>query len=157
MIARTGIAGFTLLLACGGSSARPETAAPNGPVEGTYEFVANLPNQQVRGTLNIVGDTVTVDPVSDHCRPVIAPPDPLFIKYACQGTGSYEELTLSIDRRKPVQLSRWAATYRVTRQRQICIQYDTRNGQRVCVQTQTETYEATETKTGNLQVRRAPS
>jgi hypothetical protein len=154
MNSRSGIVTCTMLLACGGSGAKPETAAPTGPIEGTYEFVANLPNQQVRGTINVIGDTVMVDPVSDHCRPLVAPPDPLFIKYTCQGTGTYDELRLSIDRRKPAQLSKWAATYRVTRQRQVCIQYDTRNGQRVCVQSRTETYEAIDTRTGNLQLRR---
>jgi hypothetical protein len=150
---RAGVAMLPMLLACGGSGAAPETAVPAGPIEGIYEFVANLPNQQVRGTISVIGDTITVDPVSDHCRPLAAPPDPLFIKYSCQGTGSYEELRLSIDRRKPVQLSRWVASYRVTRTRQICIAYSTRNGQRTCVQTQTETYETTDTRTGNLQLR----
>lgn len=151
---RVGVVTCAMLLACGGSGAKPETAAATAPAEGLYEFVANLPNQQVRGTLNFIGDTVMVEPVSDHCRPLVAPPDPLFIKYTCQGTGTYEELRISIDRRKPVQLSRWAATYRVTRQRQVCIQYETRSGQRVCVQSQTETYEAIDTRTGTLQIRR---
>lgn len=146
------------LLACGGSgAATPRTAAPGGPVEGTYEYMANLPTLQVRGTLRVVGDTVLVDPVSDYCRPLIAPPDPLYIKYTCQGTGPYEQLTLTIDRRNPLQLSKWDATFRVQRRREVCVQYAVRDGRQVCVQRQTETYEATESRSGTLQVRRVQS
>ena len=157
MRSRFPVVAVAVFLACGGSGARTETATPRGPIEGTYEYVANLPNQQVRGTLSVTGDTVLVNPISEYCRPVIGPPDPLYIKYTCQGTGTYEQLTLTIDRRNPVQLSKWAATFRVTRRRDVCVQYGTRDGQRVCLQTQTETYEANETKSGNLQIRRTPA
>lgn len=146
------------LLACGGSrAATPRTAAPSGPIEGTYDYMANLPSLQVRGTLRVTGDTVLVDPVSDYCRPMMGPPDPLYIKYTCQGTGPYEQLTLTIDRRNPLQLSKWSATFRVQRRREVCVRYAVRDGRQVCVETQTETYEATESRSGNLQVRRTPS
>ena len=158
MRARYPVAALAVLLACGGSAvSRPETAAPSGSREGTYEYLANLPSQQVRGTLRVTSDTMVVDPVSDYCRPVIGPPDPLYIKYTCQGTGTFEQLTLTIDRRNPMQLSKWGATFRVTRRREVCTQYATRDGRQVCVQTTTETYETTESRSGNLQVRRTPS
>ena len=160
MIARlpgAALAAVAVLVACGGGSAasRPETAAPNAPREGTYEYMANLPSQQVRGTLRVTSDTIVVDPVSDYCRVVMGPPDPLYIKYTCQGAGTFEQLTLTIDRRNPMQLSKWGATFRVTRRREVCTQYATRDGRQVCVQTTTETYETTESRSGNLQIRRA--
>ena len=156
MTDRIAIATLLVFVACGGSGSSPETAAPRGPIEGTYEYVANLPSQQVRGTLQMVGDTVLVSPMSDYCRPLMAPPDPLSIKYTCQGAGSYEQIQLTIDRRNPVQLSKWSATFRVQRRRDVCVQYATRDGRQVCVQTTTETYETTERRSGNLQVRRTP-
>lgn len=159
MIRRIGVLALAVLTACGGSGAgaRPETAAPGGPIEGTYEYLANLPSQQVRGTLRVTSDTVIVDPVSDYCRAVMGPPDPLYFRYTCQGTGSYEQLQLTIDRRNPAQLSKWSATFRVTRRREVCVQYAMRDGRQVCVQTTTETFETNDVRSGNLQVRRVPS
>jgi hypothetical protein len=146
------------LAACASSGSQPPvTAASSGTSEGNYEYMANLPSMQVRGTLRIVGDTVLVEPVSDYCRPTVAPPDPFAIKYTCSGTGTYEQIQLTIDRRNPAQLSKWHATLRVQRSREVCTQYAVRDGRRVCVQTTIETYETNETRSGNLQVRRAPS
>lgn len=142
---------------CSGAGPQPQTAVPAGPIEGTYEYLVALPNQQVRGTLRVTGDTALVDPVSDYCRPTLGPPDPLSIKYTCTGTGTYEQIQLNIDRRNPMQLSKWAATFRVTRRREVCAQYAVRDGRQVCVQTTTETYETTETRNGTLQVRRSTS
>lgn len=155
MTGRIGIAVLPVLLACGGSGTRPESAAPRGAIDGTYDFVANLPNQQIRGAFSVVGDTVLVNQTSEYCRPVIGPPDPHYIRYTCQGTGTYEQLTLRIDRRNPIHLSRWGATFRVTRRREICVLYGTRDGQRICLQMQTEAYETTESQSGTLQVRRS--
>jgi hypothetical protein len=152
--ARIALAMLPVLVACGGSRATTETATPSGSFEGTYEYIANLPTQQVRGTLQVVGDTVLVTPVSDYCRPVLGPSDPLYFKYTCQGTGTYEQVQLTIDRRNPAQLSKWSATFRVQRRREVCVQYAMRDGRQVCVQTTTETYEATESRSGSLQVRR---
>lgn len=157
MTARIVLLLMPLLAACGGSAAaKPETAAPSGSIEGRYEYMANLPTQQVRGTLRVTADTITVDPISDYCRVAMSPPDALYIKYTCQGTGTYEQITLTIDRRNPVQLSRWAATFRVTRRREVCAQYAMRDGRQVCVQMTTEAYETTESRSGTLQVRRVP-
>jgi hypothetical protein len=147
----------TLAVCAKSGNQPPETAAPSGPIEGNYEYIASLPSMQVRGTLRIVDDTVLVEPVTDYCRPAIAPPDPFSIKYTCTGTGTYEQIQLTIDRRNPVQLSKWLATFRVQRRREVCVQYAVRDGRQVCVQTTTETYEATDTRSGNLQVRRAPT
>lgn len=157
MTARVIMLAVPLLAACGGSSGpKPETAAPSASIEGTYEYLVNLPTQQVRGTLRVTADTMLVDPVSDYCRLVLGPPDPLYIKYTCQGTETYEQLTLTIDRRNPAHLSKWAATFRVTRRREVCLQYAMRDGRQVCVQMSTEPYETTESRSGTLQLRRLP-
>ena len=164
MTARFVLVLMPLLAACGGSAPKPETAAAkseteatNASIEGRYEFTVNLPTQQVRGTLRITADTILVDPVSDYCRVAMGPPDPLYIRYTCQGTGTYELLTLTIDRRNPMQLSKWGATFRVSRRREVCVQYVMRDGRQVCAQMQTETYETTESRSGTLQVRRLPT
>jgi hypothetical protein len=146
------------MMACassGGTTASPATPA-SPPAEGTYEYLANLPNAQVRGTLQVLGDTALVSPVSDYCRPEPTR-DPLYIRYTCQGTGAFESLFLRIDRRNPVQLSKWSATFRVQKRRDVCRRYEVRAGRQVCVETATETYETTESRSGNLQVRRPPS
>src|SRR5687767_6009852 len=155
---RMAVLAIPVLWACASSGNQPPVSvAPSGPIEGTYEYLANLPSLQVRGTLRIVGDTVLVEPLTDYCRPTVGPPDPFAIKYTCTGTGTYEQIQLTIDRRNPMQLSKWHATMRVQRRREVCAQYAVRDGRQVCVQMTTETYETTETRSGNLQVRRAPT
>ena len=152
-----------LVAACASSGARSEAPATVSAaalaaarIEGTYDYTANLPGQQVRGKLRIFGDTVTVEPMTDYCRPTVRAPDPLAFHYSCNGPGSYESIHLTIDRRNPVQLSKWSANYRVRRTRQVCIRYETRAGQNVCVQTQQESYDSDESRSGTLQVRRVP-
>lgn len=147
-------AALTACASAGGTSETPVTSAV--PVEGTYEYIANLPGQQVRGKMHFVGDTIVVEPVADYCRPTVRSPDPLAIHYTCNGPGSFEQIQLRIDRRSPVQLSKWSASYRVQRQREVCTQYAVRDGRQVCVQTRTEMYETTDSRTGNLQVRKLP-
>ena len=149
------------LAACANSSSTTQTstttsvsAVTSGPVEGVYDYTANLPGQTVRGKLRIIGDTITVDPMTDYCRPTVRSPDPLAFHYSCNGPGSFESIELRIDRRNPVQLSKWSATYRVQRQREVCMRYETQAGRQVCVQTKQETYETDESRSGTLQVRR---
>ena len=156
--------GCSLVLACASSSSTTQTttttavavaaSATGGPAEGEYDYVANLPGQQIRGRMRVVADTVLIDPVSDYCRPATGVPDPLSIRYTCTGTGNLESINLSIDRRNPAQLSKWTARYRVERRREVCTQYAIRDGRQVCVQTSTETYETIESRSGTLQVRR---
>ena len=151
-----------LFLACASSSSTTQTstttavvASTRGPVEGEYDYVANLPGQQVGGRMRVTGDTITVDPMADYCRPTVGAPDLLAIRYTCNGPGDLESIQLRIDRRNPVQLSKWTAMYRVQRRREVCAQHAVRDGRQVCVQWTTETYETIETRSGTLQVRRA--
>jgi|SRR5688500_14400117 len=150
-----------LLVACATSSRTTETstttavaATAAASIEGVYDYIANLPGQQVRGRMRVIGDTVTVEPVGEYCRPTVNPPEPQAFYYTCNGPGSFESIQLRIDRHNPVQLSKWSAIYRVQREREVCVRYETRGGQQVCVQTQRETYQTRESRTGTLQVRR---
>jgi hypothetical protein len=147
-------AAFVACSSAGGTREGPASAAV--PAEGTYDYIANLPGQQVRGKLRVIGDTVLVEPESDYCRPTVGTPDALRIQYTCNGPGSFEQIRLFIDRRSPAQLSKWSATFRVQRRRDVCVRYAIQNGRQVCVETRTETYETTESRSGTLQVRRVP-
>jgi hypothetical protein len=154
---------LTAMFACAASVAcasasgtREAPASAEAPAEGVYDYIANLPGQPVRGKMQVIGDTVIVDPQSDYCRPAVGTPDPLRIRYTCNGPGSYEQIQLFFDRRSPVQLSKWSATFRVQRRREVCMQYAIRDGRQVCVQMSTETYETTESRSGTLLVRRVP-
>jgi hypothetical protein len=141
---------------CASSGASTTTTSqPVGPVEGTYDYTAPLPGQQVTGQLRVLGDTIIVMPTNDYCQPVLGPPMPLVIRYTCNGPGRYESMTLTLDRRNPVQFSKWAASFRVQKQRQVCVRYEMRSGQQVCAQTGYEPYEDVESRSGTLQVRRA--
>ena len=149
-----------VLVACGGSRTAPEAAvpdaAPAGPIEGNYEYQANLPGQLVKGTLRVLGDTMLVEQTADYCLPVQGSRDPLAIWYSCKGGGRFEQLTLRLDRRNPAQFSKWSASFRVQKRRQVCAEYAIQQGRQVCVRQTTETYEDTESSRGNLQVRRTP-
>lgn len=145
------------LVACAGASGTREAAVmATMAVEGTYDYIANLPGQQVRGKMRFLADTVLVDPIADYCRPTVRTPDPLAIHYTCNGPGSFELIQLQIDRRSPTQLSKWTATFRVQKRREVCRRYGIQAGQQVCVERATETYDVSESRSGTLQVRRAP-
>lgn len=148
-----------LLVACASSGSTPTptpAVAPSTPAEGAYEYLVTLPTTQVRGRLEILPDTAIVIPTSDYCRPLAAGAA-LYVTYTCQGTGAFETLTLRIDRRSPVQLSKWGASFRVQKKREVCKRYEVQAGRQVCVEKEIETYETTESRSGNLQVRRPPS
>ncbi len=145
-----------MVAACASSGSAPSTAAaPAIPAEGSYEYLVALPTTQVRGRLEILPDTAIVIPQSDYCRPLAAGAS-LHVTYTCQGTGPFETLTLRIDRRNPLQLSKWSASFKVQKRRDVCRRYEVRSGRQVCAEMATETYEATESRSGNLQVRRPP-
>ena len=141
--------------ASSGTSTTTTAREPAGSVEGTYDYTAILPGQQVTGKLRVLGDTIMVMPTNDYCQPVTGTPSPLVIRYTCNGPGRFESMTLTLDRRNPAQFSKWAASFRVQKSRQVCIRYEMRSGQQVCAQTGYEPYEDVESRSGTLQVRRA--
>ena len=143
-------AGLSACVAVGGG--RNSGAAI--PVDGTYDFTANLPDQQLRGKMRVVGNEVLLEPATGNCRPIEAP-DSLSVRFLCNGSGRYEQLSIRIDRRNPAERSSWAASYRVPRKREVCSEYGTVSGQTVCIRTWTEYYDASEGRNGRLRVRRA--
>ena len=141
------------LTACASSS----NVAPNGgtasaPVQGTYVFSANLPDQQMRGTLQVMGDRVLLEPASGTCRAIES--TDAVVRFACIGSGRYEQLSLLINRRKPAEGSYWSVSYLVQRSREVCQEYGLVSGRQVCVRSWTEYYDVAQGKTGKLRVRR---
>ena len=149
------VVSMAVLAGCA-SSGTTTAREPAAPIEGTYDYTAVLPGQQVQGKLQVLGDTIIVVPNNDYCKPFVGPSSALVIRYTCNGPGRFESFSLTLDRRNPAQFSKWAATYRVQKQRQVCRRTAIQNGREVCVETGTETYEDTESRSGTLQVRRVP-
>ena len=143
------------LAACASSTRSDLNRGPaNAPVQGTYAFTANLPDQQLRGTLRVTGNDILLEPTSGSCRATESA-DTVAIRFLCHGSGRYEQLFIRIDRHRPVEASSWSATYRVPRTREHCSEYGVVAGQQVCVRSWTEYYDAAEGKSGKLRVRRA--
>ena len=141
------------LAACASSSNIARNGGPtNAPVQGTYVFSANLPDQQMRGTLQIVGDRILLEPASGTCR-AIETTGPV-VQFVCNGSGRYEQMSIRINRDKPAEGSTWSASYLVQRSREVCQEYGLVQGRQVCVRSWTEYYDVTQGKAGKLRVRR---
>jgi hypothetical protein len=114
----------------------------------------------VSGRLRVLPDTILVDSESGDCGRVTS--DSRFFNVSCR---SMDVLTmdqnravtgaiLKFDRGNPGQGAKWVGNLPVQRRRQVCAQYEVRNGREVCASMKTETYEDLEPKTGPVQVRR---
>jgi hypothetical protein len=141
------------MTACASSS----NVAANGgtagaPVQGTYVFSANLPDQQMRGTLQVMGDRVLLEPASGKCRAIES--SDAVVHFSCTGSGRYEQMSIRINRRKPAEGSTWSASYLVQRSREVCQEYGVVSGRQVCVRSWTEYYDVAQGKSGKLRVRR---
>jgi hypothetical protein len=146
---------FVGLTACASSSrTEPNGRLVDSSAEGAYTFTANLPDQLLRGTLRIIGDEILLEPAAGSCRAIDA--DSVAIRFLCNGSGRYEQMSIRIHRQKPAERSTWAASYRVQRTRENCSEYGVVSGQQVCIRSWTEYYDTTEGKAGKLMVRRAP-
>jgi len=142
------------LTACASSNKNEPNSSPvSASVQGTYAFTANLPDQQLRGRLRVIGKEILLEPASGTCRPMEGT-DSVAVRFLCNVSGRYEQVSIRIDRRKPAERSTWSASYRVQRTRQVCAEYRTVAGQQVCMSTHPEYYETTEGKAGRLAVRR---
>jgi hypothetical protein len=137
--------------ACAGARNAPATGG--SPEQGSFTFTANLPDQQLRGRLRVVGDEILLEPTSGTCRPIQS--DSVSIRFGCTGSGRYEHLSIRIDRHRPTEQSTWSAGYRVKRSRENCSEYGIVAGQQVCVRSWTEYYDTIEGKAGRLAVRRS--
>lgn len=141
------------LLSCATSGTTTASRAVAGPVEGTYDFVATVPQRVVRGSVRIERDTLYVNMV-DGCSSNIRL-EPMghegrggVYRYACDGA------VLAFDTRNPVRSSKWSATVLQKRRREVCAERAVRNGREVCVRTEIETYEVPESRSGLIQVTR---
>lgn len=144
---------LALLLA--GCSSGTKQATERVPLqrEGRYEFIASLPRGEVRGTLTVLPDTMYVEPENGFCQASMGAPDQRALRYDCPGLGDADSLYLRLDRRNPRAFSRWFASTRVQRTRQVCVRYVTNSqGQRSCAEYRTETYEEKVRQSGVLRV-----
>jgi hypothetical protein len=144
---------FVTVYACSTGRNVPPGSGAAGPVEGTYDIRATVPGQLIRGTLQVVGDTMyfgAVEGCTSNIRsePLNHASNAGVFRYACDGA------VLSFDSRNPVRSSRWSATVRQQRRREVCAERAVRNGREVCVRTAIETYEVSESRTGVIQVTR---
>lgn len=155
VMSRLGVLAACLgLAACASSSnSVPSTRAASPPAQGTFAFTANLPDEQVRGTLQLAGNRILLEPAVGTCR-AIESTDTVMVQFLCNGSGRYEQLSIRINRRKPAEGSSWSASYRVQRSREVCQEYGVVSGRQVCVRSWTEYYDASEGKAGKLRVRR---
>lgn len=149
-----GVLAFMTLLSCasgGGTTTSRDVAS----AEGTYDFVATVPGQAVRGTLQVSADTMFFSPVEGcnaniRSEPIGHASNAGIFRYACNMA------VLEFDRRNPVRSSKWSATVQTKRRREFCAERAVRNGREVCVRTAIETYEVPETRSGSIQVTRRP-
>lgn len=141
------------LFACA-SAGNSTVSSQRLAAEGSYEFFASVPGQHVRGILRVGSDTMIVaDVAGAGCLPSAwvrqEQRDPHVFYYGCTG------LLITFDRRDLVQLSKWTFSIPVRKRREVCTARVVRNGREVCSRTNVEMYEATETRSGTLQVKRA--
>lgn len=146
---------LAMLNACASGGSATVSSQARGPAEGSFEFFASVPGQHVRGILHVGADTMIVaDVVGAGCLPSVwirqVQRDPNVFYYGCSGG-----LLITFDRRNLVQLSKWSFSMPVQRRREVCAERAVRNGREVCVRTEIETYETTESRSGALQVKRA--
>jgi hypothetical protein len=153
MKALIGVLTLVTVLSCasGGSTTSRDVA----PAEGTYDFVATVPGQAVRGTLQVAADTMFFSPVEGcnsniRTEPIGHASNAGVFRYACSSA------VLEFDRRNPVRSSKWSATVQIRRRREVCAERAVRNGREVCVRTEFETYEVNENRSGLIQVTRRP-
>jgi len=152
------------LMACAspGNSTREATRS----AVGNYEFFASVPGQTVRGTFRLQEENVFVDDQAVDCgangrrqegsaegnraAAIAASPS------RNTGAATYhgcEGVTLAFDRKNPIQ-SKWYASVPVQRRREVCAERAVQNGRDVCIRRAMETYEAFESRSGSVQVRR---
>lgn len=149
------------LLSCasGGSTTSRNVALVEGtsvaPVEGTYDFVATVPGQAVRGTLQVAADTMFFSAV-EGCNSNIRSEPINHASYAGVFRYACSSAVLEFDRRNPVRSSKWSATVQIQRRREVCAERAVRNGREVCIRNAIETYEVPETRSGSIQVTRRP-
>ena len=155
----------TTVLACASSGSTPMVSAPtNTAAIGNYEVTASIPGQHVKGMLNITADSMLFTSENNcETRYTAAGTREVAARQAAINTTGTNRLTfgcdaalLTFDRRNPTQSATWQATVSVPKQRTVCNNYITRNGQRVCESTSIETYEVSEKRSGAIQVRRIP-
>lgn len=109
--------------------------------DGMYDFVARTGRNDLRGTLLWMSGEASINAEIGYCRADPLQTDMQTYRYMCETGDELRNLVYIIDRRFPLTRSRWRAVVQQTRQRQVCVRYETRNNRQVCVQYRQESYE----------------
>ncbi|HTE46455.1 MAG TPA: hypothetical protein VK636_14470 [Gemmatimonadaceae bacterium] len=119
---------------------------------GRLSYKAIVDSREERGIFIIDPDTAVIEAEGAFCREGAVGKVHHFYSWSCSmGGGDYSSLTITLDADKAPPLSTWRATHTVKRQRQVCVAYTTNaKGEQVCTKNGTETYDASETKTGRV-------
>lgn len=129
------LASLALTAAC--NSAVPILRPIPDNQHGRYRFSDRIsaasPTIIVEGEFTIEADTIKVGVSTGVCQPVI-PPSTQSFRFRCG------EMTLSFDRRNPLQRSSYAVQGTAMVQQRVCVRFvPNSSGQQVCVQYGTET------------------
>jgi hypothetical protein len=139
--------------ACASSGAAGTRAVDDG----IYEFITRTGGYgDLTGRITLLNGEISLQPNQAQCRE-----DPSRVSveqfyFLCDYASDIENLTFSIDRRRPLTRSMWAGFVRQTRTRSVCDQYVTQNGRQVCVRTRQESYEVRAQVGGPLTFRPHP-
>ena len=139
---------LVLIAAALAACAQHADPAPGPPSRiGVYRF-AEHPSQlkgPIQGRLFITHDSVAVEAEPGPCRYDVQSNAGGPIVYQCS------DVTLSFDRRDPVNGATYRTTTTVMQKKTTCVRYTTDSGGRqTCAQSQTETTEKTVPVTGRL-------
>ncbi len=104
--------------ACAGTSMSGNTPVFRAPM--TYEWVANLPNQELRGLFAIFADTIVLTAQDHACRPAGGTPSRDWLVYECLNVGAFRTVKVQLARRNPLQGSLWSGVATEVKQRRIC-------------------------------------
>ena len=154
---------FLTIAAFAACATAGRTSVSQDPVAsrlGFYEFSASVDGRPISGRLHVRPDTILVESENGDCGQATS--DARFFNVGCRGT---EVLTstenrvvtgaiLRFDRGNPGQGAKWGGNMPVRKRREVCARYEVRNGREVCAGMKSETYEATEPRSGPVQVRR---
>ena len=132
-IRRLAITAATACAALGACSSAARRAAVRPIAEpGTYTVRATAGDVELKGFMHVIGDTVAL--TFDRTTCVRDPVDVsnVTLKYRCDPYGDLSDIVFYIDRRDPVQASRWNATTLDRTTRRTCTSTSIVGAREVC-------------------------
>lgn len=106
------------LAGCASSASRVAVKPVVEP--GVYTVRANAEGVELRGFMQVVADTVTLELERTDCVRDPLDHSTVTLKYRCDPVGDITNIVFYVDRRNPVQSSRWNAETIQRTTRQVC-------------------------------------